>query len=211
MQRGTPLSLKFTLSKHTLLANALSKFSFWTLNSFSPLSTLKKTRLFIRNKHTLPTATQPHRRIPDALKNSDLQTRVTPSFLNFQSRRNRSISRFFFDKSSLINRSLKKFVNNSFNIILRIYHRIVAQAFKKFPISFIFFQQKGKKKQPLFLHRFIRQNNAIFPPNQLHQIKHPFFLHKFKSSLPPLFTSLRFIYTRSMRVPQSGLSINGGS
>lgn len=57
MQRGTPLSLKFTLSKHTLLANALSKFSFWTLNSFSPLSTLKKTQLFIRNKHTLPTAT----------------------------------------------------------------------------------------------------------------------------------------------------------
>lgn len=32
--------LKFALSKHTPLANALSKFSFWTLNSFSPLSTL---------------------------------------------------------------------------------------------------------------------------------------------------------------------------
>lgn len=61
---GTPLSLKFTLSKHTLLANALSKFSFWTLNSFSPLSTLKKTQLFIsKQTHTsyrhLATSTRP--------------------------------------------------------------------------------------------------------------------------------------------------------
>lgn len=61
---GTPLSLKFTLSKHTLLANALSKFSFWILNSFSPLSTLKKTQLFIsKQTHTsyrhLATSTRP--------------------------------------------------------------------------------------------------------------------------------------------------------